>query len=74
MIHISIEPKREKSVAVKGLKSLDKGYGFFSYEGVPVVSSRTIGDVFVKEHYHVLRNIDNLIEDSEGGGPPNFEE
>ncbi len=45
-----------------------------NYEGVPVVSSRTIGDVFVKEHYHVLRNIDNLIEDSECLDHPNFRE
>ncbi len=33
-----------------------------NYEGMPVISSRTVHKVFDKEHFHVLRDIRELIE------------
>ncbi len=33
-----------------------------NYEGIPVISSRTVHKVFDKEHKHVLRDIRELIE------------
>jgi len=40
----------------------DKEFGLLNYEGIPVVSSRTVGDVFGKKHKNVLRDIRGLIE------------
>ncbi len=52
----------KEMVVVRGLKALDKEFGFYNYEGIPVISSRTVHKVFDKEHFHVLRDIRELIE------------
>ncbi len=41
---------------------MDKEFGFYNYEGIPVISSRTVHKVFDIRHDHVLRDIRELIE------------
>lgn len=35
-------------------------FGITALDGIPVVSSRKVGEIFVKRHDHVLRDIANI--------------
>lgn len=41
-------------------------YGVIERKGQPVVSSRKVAEVFEREHFHVIRNIESLTETTSG--------
>ena len=42
---------------------LDNIYGITAIDGVPMVSSRKVAEVFEKQHKNILRDIDKLLKD-----------
>lgn len=48
----------------KSIISFNDNYGVTAVDGIPVVSSRKVADVFGKEHKDVLRSINNHIDKS----------
>jgi len=44
----------------------DKEYGLMEIKGMPVVSSRYVAEIFEKEHFHVMRDIARLLDNTSG--------
>ena len=45
------------------LKREDSVFGVTEFDGIPVVSSRKVGEVFTKRHGNILRDIENIKRD-----------
>lgn len=56
------------------LKIWNKEFGILDFNGKPVVSSRTLADVFEKRHDHVMRDIESAIENFSKIDLPKFGE
>lgn len=48
---------------MKKIKVCEDVYGVTALDGVPMVSSRKVAEIFDKRHDHVMRDIDSIIND-----------